>query len=132
MGRILHQMKTDGSPIVIALGGNAVSREGEEGNIPQQFAASHETAVRLVKLVAEGHHIVITHGNGPQVGNVLRRVELSSHELYPLPLHVCGANTQGAMGFMIGQCLNNEFHRRGIDRLAATMTRTVFLSVLTL
>lgn len=125
MGRIVHWMKIDGSLIVIALGGNAVSREGEEGNIPQQFAAARETAVCLVKLVSEGHDILVTHGNGPQVGNVLRRVELAIDELYPLPLYVCGANTQGAMGFMISQCLNNEFNRCGMDRLAATIVTTV-------
>ncbi|MEE9293537.1 MAG: carbamate kinase [Phycisphaerae bacterium] len=123
--RILWGMRTNEAPIVVALGGNAVSREGEEGNIPQQFANSRETAVRLVKLVSQGHHIVVTHGNGPQVGNVLRRVELASKELYPLPLDSCGADTQGAMGYMIGQCLNNEFRRCGIDKLATAIVTTV-------
>lgn len=111
--------------IVVALGGNAISRPGEEGNVQQQFENSSYTAKYLAGLVADGYQIVVTHGNGPQVGNVLRRVELASNELYRLPLHICGAHTQGGMGFMIAQCFNNELHRRKIERTATAVVTSV-------
>ncbi|MBU0637950.1 MAG: carbamate kinase [Planctomycetes bacterium] len=117
-------MKDDG-PIVIALGGNAISRENEEGNITQQFQRTRQTVALLADVIEAGHHLVITHGNGPQVGNVLRRVELAAKEVYPLPLDICGADTQGGMGYMIAQCLNNELRQRGIARtVTAIITMT--------
>jgi carbamate kinase len=112
-------------PIVVALGGNAISKPGEEGNVPQQFTNAAATAVHLGALVAAGHHLVVTHGNGPQVGNVLRRVELAAKELYRLPLHICGAHTQGGMSFMIAQCLMNELRRRGLPRLVTGIVTCV-------
>ncbi|MBX7245358.1 MAG: carbamate kinase [Candidatus Sumerlaeaceae bacterium] len=113
------------TPIVVALGGNAISRKNEEGNIGQQFEHTRETAGHLANLVEAGYLPVITHGNGPQVGNVLRRVELSAGEIYPIPLHICVADTQAGMGYMITQCLNNALHRRGIERIATTMITCV-------
>ncbi len=126
-------MSWDEGCIVVALGGNAISREGEEGNVPQQFQHSRETAVHLVDLIERGCRLVVTHGNGPQVGNVLRRVELAAHELYTLPLDVCGAHTQGGMGYMIAQCLTNELTRRreagtlppGAPRIATAIVTSV-------
>ncbi len=112
-------------PVVVALGGNAISRVGEEGNVPQQFANSAQTARFLADLVAAGRTLVVTHGNGPQVGNVLRRVELASKELYRLPLEICGAHTQGGMGYMIAQCLNNELARRGLTQRATAVVTSV-------
>ncbi|MDK2972930.1 MAG: carbamate kinase [Candidatus Sumerlaeota bacterium] len=106
--------------IVVALGGNAISVKDEEGNIAQQFARTRETARHLAELIVQGHDLIVTHGNGPQVGNVLRRVELSAAEVYPIPLHLCVANTQAGMGFMIAQCLNNELRRRGKERITAS------------
>lgn len=100
--------------IVVALGGNAISRPGEEGNVNDQFRNTSFTANHLAALIRAGYQLVITHGNGPQVGNVLRRVELAARELYRLPLHICGAHTQGGMGYMVAQCLNNALHRQGI------------------
>jgi len=111
--------------IVVALGGNAISPPHAEGNIPQQFAASRRTAERLADLVEHDRRILITHGNGPQVGNVLRRVELAAHEVYPLPLDTCVADTQAGMGYMIATCLNNELRRRGINKTASTLITTV-------
>lgn len=118
-------MSLDANPIVVALGGNAISPPHAEGNIAQQFAASRQTAAGLADLVETGGSLVITHGNGPQVGNVLRRVELAAHEVYPLPLETCVADTQGGMGYMIATCLNNELRRRGIEKTAATLITTV-------
>ena len=114
-------------PTVIALGGNAISAPGEQGNIPQQFAHMSDTARHLVRAIEKGLHIVLTHGNGPQVGNVLRRVELASSEMYPLPLEVCVADTQAGMGYMIGQCLSNALSKRGIERDVTTLVTNVLV-----
>ena len=93
--------------LVIALGGNAISVRGEEGNIEQQFAHSDQTAQQICDVIERGWQPIITHGNGPQVGNILRRVEIASDELYTIPLEVCVADTQAGMGYMISQCLHN-------------------------
>ncbi len=111
--------------IVVALGGNAISRPGQEGNVRQQFENTRYTAEYLAGLVELGYQLVVTHGNGPQVGNVLRRVELAARELYRLPLHICGAHTQGGMGFMVAQCLNNALRKRGIQRTATAIVTSV-------
>jgi len=111
--------------IVVALGGNAISRPGQEGNVPQQFENTSYTARHLADLVAAGYQLVVTHGNGPQVGNVLRRVELAARELYRLPLHICGAHTQGGMGYMIAQCLRNALHERGLERQVTAIVTSV-------
>ena len=111
--------------MVIAFGGNAISPSDAEGNIEQQFAATRRTAVLLADLVAAGHSMVITHGNGPQVGNVMRRVELAASEVYTLPLETCVADTQGGMGYMIAQCLMNELGRRDMPRTVTTIITTV-------
>ena len=109
--------------LVVALGGNAISKPGESPDIPSQFKTTAETAKSLADLREAGHRIVITHGNGPQVGKVLRRVELSVPTVYPLPLEICVADTQGGMGYMIAQCLGNELHRRGLPgRVTAVVT----------
>ncbi len=118
-------MNSASGTIVVALGGNAISRDGQEGNVVQQFANTRRTASRLVTLIQQGYRLIVTHGNGPQVGNVLRRVELAAHELYTLPLDVCGAHTQGGMGYMIAQCLNNELTARGIARRAVAVVTSV-------
>lgn len=114
-------------PTVIALGGNAISVPGEQGNIPQQFAHMSDTARHLVGAIQKGLNIVLTHGNGPQVGNVLRRVELASSEMYPLPLEVCVADTQAGMGYMIGQCLSNALKKRGIETDVTTLVTNVLI-----
>ena len=111
--------------IVVALGGNAISRPGDVGDIPQQFKNTSYTARYLADLVEHGYQLLITHGNGPQVGAALRRVELAAQEVYPLPLDICGADTQGGMGYMIAQCFNNELRRRGIEITANTIITSV-------
>jgi carbamate kinase len=114
------------SPIVVALGGNAISPADAEGDvIPQQFRATQQTVMTLVDLIEYGGRLLVTHGNGPQVGAALRRVELTAGQVYPLPLDICGADTQGGMGYMIAQCFNNELRRRGIDLIANTIITTV-------
>ncbi len=114
--------------MVLALGGNAISMPTEEGNIAQQFAHTGETARVIADVICAGHQVILTHGNGPQVGNVLRRVEIAAeHDVYPIPLTLCVADTQGGMGYMIEQCLENELHRRGVHRGCATVITTVLV-----
>jgi len=117
----------DSSLIVVALGGNAISRPEEEGNVDQQFANSRITAKALADLVDAGHRLVITHGNGPQIGNFLLRNEAAAGMIYPLPMEVAVAHVQGGMGFMIAQTLMNEFRFRERERLVTTIVTTVLV-----
>jgi carbamate kinase len=111
-------------PVVVALGGNAISPPGGRNPIPAQFERTRETAYHLVHLTERP--LVVTHGNGPQVGNVLLRSDLAAHVLPRLPLDTCVADTQGGMGFMIQQCLDNAFCKAGVRRPTVTVvTRTV-------
>lgn len=113
-------------PLVIALGGNAISPEGEADTIENQFLHTRATADRVATLVKDGwERIVITHGNGPQVGNVVRRVE-HSRDIAPwLPLDICVADTQGGMGYMIQQCLSNALAKAGLSMPVATVVTQV-------
>lgn len=114
--------------LVIALGGNAISLPGEQGTIEEQFVHTRQTAVFLADAIQAGYQPIITHGNGPQVGNILRRVELAKHELYTIPLEVCVADTQAGMGYMISQCLMNELAARGVQKHATTIVTTVLVN----
>jgi carbamate kinase len=118
-------MKDLAAPVVVALGGNAISPAGMEGNIAQQFAQTRQTAIALADLVQRDVPVIVTHGNGPQVGNAIRRVELSTPEVYPLDLGICVADVQGGMGYMIAQCIMNELQRRGQPRPVTTIVTTV-------
>ncbi|UCG16952.1 MAG: carbamate kinase [Phycisphaerales bacterium] len=111
--------------ITVALGGNALSDPTGRGTITQQFARTRKTAAVLCDLLEAGHRLLITHGNGPQVGSILRRVELSQHEVYPIDLGLCVADSQAGMGYMIAQCMTNELLKRGINRYAVAIVTTV-------
>ncbi len=111
--------------VVIALGGNAISSGDGSGDIASQFAQSRVTAKYIGGLLVAGHHVLLVHGNGPQVGMVLRRVELSRHEVYPIDLGLCVADTQAGMGYMICQCVRNEMIKRGFRARACTIVTTV-------
>ncbi|MGI9429031.1 MAG: carbamate kinase [Bythopirellula sp.] len=111
--------------LVVALGGNAISTPGEQGTIYQQFMHSRESAELLCDAIQAGYQLVITHGNGPQVGNILRRSEIAASELYPIPLDVCVADTQAGMGYMIAQSLMNEFSGRQQSVAVTTIVTTV-------
>ena len=111
--------------IVVALGGNAISGPGEQGTIYEQFMHSRQSARLLCDAIQAGNQLVITHGNGPQVGNVLRRSEIAASELYPIPLDVCVADTQAGMGYMIAQSLMNEFSDRQQSVAVTTVVTTV-------
>ena len=113
--------------IVVALGGNAISNPGLQGTIDEQFSQTRKTTQQLAKVITQGYQLVITHGNGPQVGNVLRRVEIARSELYPLPLEVCVADTQAGMGYMIGQCLMNDLAALGQPAVSTTIVTSVLV-----
>jgi len=115
------------SLIVVALGGNAISKPHEEGTVEQQFANSRVTARPLADLVEAGHQLVITHGNGPQIGNFLLRNEAAADRIYPLSMEVAVAHVQGGMGFMIAQTLANELTARGHDRTVTAIVTTVLV-----
>src|SRR5918998_4004294 len=113
--------------VVIALGGNALAQPGEEGTITQQFKHTRESLGAVVELAREGWHIAIVHGNGPQVGNELIRNEQSRHLLPPLPLGVLVASTEGWIGYMIQQSLQNALRRAGVARQVVTMVTQVLV-----
>lgn len=106
---------------VVAVGGNALVKDKSKTSIPDQYEAASETMSYIADMIAEGWNVVVTHGNGPQVGFILRRSELSADELHEVPLDYCGADTQGAIGYMFQKALRNEFKKRGMDKNAATV-----------
>ena len=111
---------------VVAVGGNALIIDKHHQTIPDQFEAAVKTMKHIADMIIDGWDVVVTHGNGPQVGFILRRSELAAGELHEVPLDYCGADTQGAIGFMFQQALYNEFKERGIEKLAATViTQTI-------
>ncbi|MBI1903087.1 MAG: carbamate kinase [Planctomycetia bacterium] len=110
--------------VLVALGGNALVRPGRQGTLEEQAATLQGALVGVVELVRLGHRLVVTHGNGPQVGHILIRVEEARGRAYDLPLDVCVAQSQGEMGFLIEQTMGNLLRERGIDRkVAAVLTR---------
>ena len=106
---------------VVAIGGNSLIKDASHQSVPDQYMAAHDTTEHIMSMIKDGWNVVITHGNGPQVGFVLRRSELAASELHEVPLDVCGADTQGAIGYALQQNLYNEFGHTGIDRHAATV-----------
>lgn len=112
---------------VVAVGGNALAQSNQVGTIPEQFENATIMCKHLARLISSGVQIVLTHGNGPQVGNVLRRVELSRDQVYPLPLDVCDADTQGGIGYMLQQVLGNELRRVGVTRTVVTLVTQVLV-----
>ncbi len=111
---------------VVAVGGNALILDKDHQTVPDQFNAAVKTVKRIADMIVDGWDVVITHGNGPQVGFILRRSELAAHELHQVPLDYCGADTEGSIGYMLQQALYNEFRERGIKKQAATViTQTI-------
>ncbi|MGA7845531.1 MAG: carbamate kinase [Thermoplasmata archaeon] len=112
--------------VLVALGGNALQRAGGKGTWPEQMAQMRATATVLATLVVEGHELIVTHGNGPQVGTLLRQNELAERELPPRPMDVLGAETQGQIGYLIQQELTSALVRAKVPRtVLALVSRTV-------
>jgi carbamate kinase len=110
---------------VIAIGGNSLIKDKEHQTVPDQFASTEETCLHIADIMQEGWRVVITHGNGPQVGFILLRSELASNVLHNVPLDSCGADTQGALGYMIQQLLGNRLRKIGIDVPVVTVVTQV-------
>jgi carbamate kinase len=112
---------------IVAIGGNSLIKDKAHRTIPDQYAAVAETIRHITAMIETGWEVVITHGNGPQVGFILRRAELALHELHPVPLDYCGADTQGAIGYMLQRALHNEFRERKLEKKAATVVTQVLV-----
>ncbi len=111
--------------IVIAIGGNSLIEDTQHVTVKAQYEAARKTAVHIVRLVEAGHRVVIAHGNGPQVGFVLLRAELSKSTLHAVPLDSCVADTQGAIGYQLQMALHNEFTKVGLTPQVATVVTQV-------
>lgn len=110
---------------VVAIGGNSLIKDKQHQTVRDQYIAAKETCDHIVSMIKDGWNIAIGHGNGPQVGFILRRSELAAHELHEIPLDVCGADSQGAIGYALQQNLYNEFKQFGIGRQAVTVVTQV-------
>jgi carbamate kinase len=110
-----------GKRIVIALGGNAILQPRQAGAFDEQLANVQSTTDQIAELVAAGHTVVITHGNGPQVGAILIQQEAGRNQVPAMPLDACGAQSQGLIGYMLQQCLGRSLKRKGIHRPVATI-----------
>ena len=111
--------------VVIAIGGNSLIRSDETGTIQEQFKNTRATMKQLVGLVQAGYQIVLTHGNGPQVGNLLLRVEATAPDIVRLPLGICDADTQGGIGYMLQQVFQNQLALRGIHKTVVSLVTQV-------
>ena len=116
-----------GKLAVIAFGGNAILRENEPGTIEQQEKNATETLENLVHLINDGYELVITHGNGPQVGNILLRNDAGSqlYNIPAMPLDICVADSQGGIGYMIERMMRNVLNKHGIKKNVITMVTLV-------
>jgi carbamate kinase len=111
---------------VVAVGGNALILDKQHEDVASQIQAVQETCRHIAGMIERGWNVVVSHGNGPQVGFILRRNELAAGEVHTTPLDVIGADTQGSIGYMLSQALDNEFKQRGIDRsVVAVVTQTL-------
>jgi carbamate kinase len=110
---------------VVAIGGNSLIKDTAHATVQDQYMAMTETTSHIAELMRDGWHVAVTHGNGPQVGFILRRSELARHELHELPLDVCGADSQGAIGYALQQNLINHFDAIGLDVPVATVVTQV-------
>ena len=113
--------------VVLALGGNAITREFEEGIISQQFENTRKSLIGAIRLILDGYKVIITHGNGPQVGNALRRVEETRDRIPPLPLGIIVADLAGGMGYMIEQSLQNKLSDANIEKDVTTVLTQVLV-----
>jgi carbamate kinase len=114
--------------MVIALGGNAIIPLGKSGTIEEQIETTDVTMVHMADLIKAGHQIVVTHGNGPVVGNIFIRSEMARDVIPPMPLDVCGADSEGGIGYMMQQALQNRLRAMKIDKDVFTIITQVVVS----
>ncbi len=112
---------------VVALGGNALIKKGQDGTIYEQFANTREIMKHIVRIIQEGWDVVITHGNGPQVGAILLQNELARDITPPMPLGICVAESEGLIGYMLQQCLSNALKKADIDKCVVTLVTQVLV-----
>src|SRR2546421_8014654 len=112
---------------VVAIGGNSLIKDEAHKSVPDQFAAVRETAVHIADMIDQGGNVVIAPGNVPEVGFILLRSEYARNVIHTVPLDSCGADPQGAIGYMIQQALHNEFSRRRIQRQCVTVVTQVLV-----
>ncbi len=115
---------------VVAVGGNALIKDDKNVTVESQMQALRETSAHLVDMIEAGWNLAIGHGNGPQVGFILRRSEIAAkvEGMHEVPLDVCGADTQGAIGYELQQALRNEFFKRGVSKKACTVVTQVLVN----
>jgi carbamate kinase len=107
--------------VVIALGGNALLRRGAEDTFAEMYRAARTAAERVADIAADGWEVVVTHGNGPQVGRILLQQEAAAGIVHPMPLDVCGAESQGQIGYLLQVTIGDVFFERGMERPVATV-----------
>ena len=111
--------------VVVALGGNAILQPKQAGTIEEQMENVLNASKSIVKLVKAGYEVVIAHGNGPQVGNILLQNAAARDQVPAMPLYVCGAESQGLIGYMIQQNIRNELKKEGVDKNVVTLLTQV-------
>ncbi len=118
-----------GKKAVIAIGGNSLIKDKKHTTVQDQYKAAQETCKHIADMIAKGWDVAIGHGNGPQVGFILRRSEIAAKVagMHEVPLDVCGADSQGAIGYALQQNLYNEFKKRGMQKAAATVVTQVLV-----
>ena len=117
--------KKNGKTVVVALGGNAILQPGQVGTFEEQLFNIDGAMRRIAQLVEEGWRVVLTHGNGPQVGNLLIQNALAAKTVAPMPMDVCGAESQGQIGYMAAQTLANHLRKRKLDVPVETIVTQV-------
>ena len=107
--------------VVVALGGNALLRRGAEDTVEEMYRSSRNAAEKIADIAAAGWQVVVTHGNGPQVGRILLQQEAARGWVHPMPLDVCGAQSQGQIGYLLQVTIGDVFFERGMERPVVTL-----------
>src|SRR5881296_1468929 len=107
--------------VVVALGGNALLRRGEEDTFENAYNSARRAAEKVAGIASAGWEVVVTHGNGPQVGRILLQQELAKDQVAPMPLDVCGAESQGQIGYLLQVAIGDVFYERGMERPVAAL-----------
>jgi carbamate kinase len=129
MNKPLSKSDHEAPLVVIAIGGNSLIKDSQHRSVLDQYNAVGETARHIVPIVREGYRVVVTHGNGPQVGFILMRSDIARDVLHQVPLVSCVADTQGAIGYQITQTLQNELHLKGIDKEVVAVVTQVLVDM---